>query len=85
MYLQLNEGSVLPGKSTLTLMSHIIYETVHVQVYLGPISTSLSSLLSVRFGFSDSASASRGGQNNQRRTSFSSALRLLQPAAERKT
>lgn len=50
--------------------------------YLGPISTSFSSLPSVRFGFSDSGSACRGGRNNQRRTSFCSAPRLSQPAAE---
>lgn len=54
----------------------------HAQTYLGPISTSLASLSSVRFCFSDSSTACRGGRNNQRRTSFCSAFRLSQPAAE---
>ena len=59
-------------------------QTAWLQQYLGPISTSFSPLPSVRFGFSDSGSACRGGRNNQRRTSLCSTLRLSHPAAESK-
>lgn len=55
-------------------------QTAWVERYLGPISTSFSPLPSVSFGVSDSGSSCSGGRNNQRRTSFCSALRLLQPA-----
>lgn len=51
--------------------------------YLGPISTSFCPLPSVSFGSSDSGSICSGGRNNQRTTSFCSALRLLQPVWER--
>lgn len=51
--------------------------------YLGPISTSFCPLPFVSFGSSDSGSICSGGRNNQRTTSFCSALRLLQPVWER--
>lgn len=58
-------------------------QTAWVERYLGPISTSFSPLPSVSFGVSDSGSSCSGGRNNQRRTSFCSAPRLLQPAGGR--
>lgn len=58
------------------------FRLLWVYRYLGPISTSFSPQASASFGVSDSGSTCSGGRNNQRRTSFCSALRLLQPAGE---
>lgn len=78
-------GNAARGCVLQVCLTQVTVQTAWVERYLGPISTSFSPLPSESFGVSDSGSTCSGGRNNQRRTSFCSALRLLQPAGESRT